>query len=374
MGFNCGIVGLPNVGKSTLFNAITAAGAQVADYPFTTIDPNAGIAPVPDKRLDELARIIKPEKVVPTTIEFVDIAGLVKGASKGEGLGNQFLAHIREVDAIAHIVRCFENKNVVHIYETIDPKRDIEIVEAELILKDLETVEKRIHEIERKAKSGDKKLKEELDIYCRLNQHLAEGRLARYFEHGHIAHIDVIPAVVIKDLHLLTDKPVMYVVNVDEEELTKGGAYIDAVYEIARKENARVVVICAEIEAEIAELPLEERGEFLKELGLDESGLDKVIREGYALLDLITFFTVFGHKEAHAWTVKRGATAPEAAGKVHTDFQKGFIRAEVMKYDDLVKLNSEQALRERGLLQIHGHDYVVQDGDVIHFRFNVSAQ
>jgi len=371
MGFNCGIVGLPNVGKSTLFNAITAAGAQVANYPFTTIDPNTGIAPVPDKRLDELARIIKPEKVVPTAIEFVDIAGLVKGASKGEGLGNQFLAHIREVDAIAHIVRCFESKNVVHIYETIDPKRDIEIVEAELILKDLETVEKRIHEIERKAKSGDKKLKEELDIYCRLKQHLAEGRLARYFEHGHITHIDIVPAMIIKDLHLLTDKPVMYVANVDEEGLTKGSAYVDTVHEIARKENARVVVICAEIEAEIAELPLEERAEFLKELGLEESGLDKVIREGYALLDLITFFTVYGHKEVHAWTVKRGATAPEAAGKVHTDFQRGFIRAEVMKYDDLVKFNSEQALREHGLLQIHGHDYVVQDGDIIHFRFSV---
>jgi GTP-binding protein YchF len=373
MGFNCGIVGLPNVGKSTLFNAITSAGAQVANYPFTTIDPNTGIATVPDKRLEAIADIIKPEKVVPTTIEFVDIAGLVKDASRGEGLGNQFLAHIREVDAIAHVVRCFENKDVVHIYETIDPKRDIEIVEAELILRDLDTVERRIHEIERRAKSGDKKLKEETEIYYRLRQHLAEGRLARYFEHGHIVHIDVVPAVVMRELHLLTDKPVMYVANVDEAGVIQGNPYVAVAQEVARKENARVAIICGKIEAEIAELPIEEREVFLKELGLTESGLDKVIREGYSTLDLITFFTFFGHKEVHAWTVKRGATAPEAAGRVHTDFQKGFIRAEVIKYEDLVRFKSEHDLRERGLVQIHGHDYIVQDGDIIHFKFSVAG-
>lgn len=364
MGFNCGIVGLPNVGKSTLFNAITAAGAKVANYPFTTIEPQTGIVAVPDQRLDTLAKIFKPPKVVPTTIGFVDIAGLVKNASKGEGLGNQFLSHIREVDAIAHVVRCFKNDDVSHIESELDPKRDIEIVETELLLKDLETVEKKQHEAEKKAKSGEKKIKQEIEFYNKLKNHLASGKPARTFslqeEEKNYFNL----------LHLLTVKPVMYVANVGEDGLTRENDYIKTVMEIARSEGAKMVLVDAEMEAEIADMPYQEREDFLKDLGLSESGLDKVIHEGYALLNLITFFT-HNEKELRAWTITKGTKAPQAAGKIHTDFERGFIRAEVIKYSDLVKYGSEHALREKGYLAVHGHDYVVEDGDVIFFRFNV---
>ncbi|MDI6766812.1 MAG: redox-regulated ATPase YchF [Bacteroidota bacterium] len=364
MGFNCGIVGLPNVGKSTLFNAITAAGAKVANYPFTTIEPQTGVVAVPDQRLEMLAKIFKPPKVIPTTIGFVDIAGLVKNASKGEGLGNQFLSHIREVDAIAHVVRCFKNEDVSHIESDLDPKRDIEIVETELLLKDLETVEKKLHEAEKKAKSGEKKIKQEVEFYIKLKNYLASGKPARTFSlHEEEKNY-------FNSLHLLTIKPVMYVANVGEDGLTRENDYIKAVLEIARNEGAKMVLVDAEMEAEIADMPYQEREDFLKDLGLSESGLDKVIHEGYALLNLITFFT-HNEKELRAWTVTKGTKAPQAAGKIHTDFERGFIRAEVIKYSDLLKYGSEHALREKGHLAVHGHDYVVEDGDVIFFRFNV---
>jgi hypothetical protein len=365
MGFNCGIVGLPNVGKSTLFNALTAAGADASNYPFCTIDPNVGVVTVPDPRLETLANMYRPEKVVPSTIEFVDIAGLVKGASKGEGLGNQFLSHIREVDAIAHVVRCFDDPNVVHVDGSVNPKRDIEVVEAELIFKDLETVERKRSDAERKAKAGDKKTKAEAEFYTRVREHLLSGRLAGY----HDARNDE-ERLWLRDLHLLTNKPVMYVCNVGEKDVSEENKYARAVRDIAGKEGARVVSVSAEIEAEIAELPLAERKSFLQNLGLLESGLDKVIREGYELLHLITFFTV-NPKELHAWTVRQGIVAPRAAGIIHSDFERGFIRAEVMKYDDLARLGSEHAVKESGHLRIEGHEYVVADGDVIFFRFNV---
>lgn len=365
MGFNCGIVGLPNVGKSTLFNAITAAGAEVANYPFCTIDPNVGVVAVPDFRIDAIAKIYKPAKIIPTAIEFVDIAGLVRGASKGEGLGNQFLSHIREVDAIAHVVRCFDDANVVHVDGTVNPKRDIEIVEAELVFKDLETVEKRIADTEKRAKAGEKKAKDELQFTLGLKEHLLKGRLARYFglrddEGGRW----------MREMHLLTNKPVMYVCNVHEKDVTDGNAYVAQVKEAAARENAKVVVISASLEAEVAELPLDERAGFLRELGLRESGLQQVIHEGYDLLHLITFFTV-GPKEVRAWTVRRGARAPEAAGIIHSDFEKGFIRAEIMKYEDLSRLGSEQVVKDNGLLHIEGKEYPIEDGDIVHFRFNV---
>lgn len=365
MGFACGIVGLPNVGKSTLFNAIAAAGAEAANFPFCTIDPNVGIVPVPDNRLDRIAQIFKPAQTIPTTLEFLDIAGLVRGASKGEGLGNQFLSHIRNVDAILHVVRCFDDPNIVHVDGSIDPRRDIEIIETELILKDLDTLDHRISETEKHAKSGDKKAREELIFYASLRQHLAGGRLARYFP----LHSED-QRMVLRDLHLLSNKPVMYVCNVHEKHLASEGGYVRQVRDVAAKESAKVVLISAEVEAEVAELPESERGPFLRELGLQESGLNQVIREGYDLLQLITFFTV-NPKELHAWTVRRGSTAPAAAGLVHTDFQKGFIRAEVMKFADLDRLGSEAALKEHGLLHIHGKDYLVEDGDVMFVRFNV---
>jgi GTP-binding protein YchF len=365
MGFACGIVGLPNVGKSTLFNAITAAGAEVANYPFCTIDPNLGVVSVPDNRLVRLTQIFKPAKTVPTTLEFLDIAGLVRGANKGEGLGNQFLAHIRNVDAILHIVRCFDDPNVIHVDGSVNPKRDIEIVETELILKDLETLDHRIAETERHAKTGDKKAREELTFFAALRVHLAAGRLARY----HTTHTEE-ENHLMRELHLLSAKPVMYVCNVHEKHYTSESAYVHQVREIAAKESAKVVLISAEVESEVAELPEAERADFLAGLGLQESGLHQVIREGYDLLQLITFFTV-NPKELHAWTIRKGTTAPAAAGTVHSDFEKGFIRAEVMKFSDLDRLGSEAALREHGLLHVHGKDYVVEDGDVVFVRFNV---
>ena len=364
MGFNCGIVGLPNVGKSTLFNAITAAGARVANYPFTTIEPQVGVVTVPDTRLDTLATIFKPPKVIPTTIEFVDIAGLVKNASKGEGLGNQFLSHIREVDAIVHVVRCFKNDDVVHVENDINPKRDIEIVETELLLKDLDTVDKKLHEVGKKAKSGEKKLKHEYDFYTKLINHLGAGKPARSFgcEEDEREYFHT--------LHLVTEKPTLCVANVDEDGLTKENEFVRAVRAVAEQNGSVVIVVDAEMEAEIAGMPYQEREQFLQDLGLSKSGLDKIIHEGYKLLNLITFFT-HNEKELRAWTIVRGTKAPQAAGKIHSDFERGFIRAEVMRYDDLVALRSEHAVKEKGLLAIHGHDYVVQDGDVIFFRFNV---
>jgi len=365
MGFNCGIVGLPNVGKSTLFNAITAAGAAAENYPFCTIDPNIGIVPVPDARLDALVKIYKPAKITPTAIEFVDIAGLVRGASKGEGLGNQFLSHIRDTNAICHVVRCFEDENVVHVDGSVNPKRDIEIIEAELILKDLETVEKKSSDAEKRAKSGDRKVKAEADFYSRIREHLLGGRLA-FYEKPETPDEELL----LRDLHLLTAKPVMYIANVDEKHLATESPYVAQVRELAAKEGAKVVVACTKIEAEIATMPYEEREQFLHELGVKESGLDQVIHEGYALLNLITFFTA-GPKEVRAWTIRRGSFAPQAAGEIHTDFERGFIRAEVMKCHDLLQLGSEAAVKEKGLLHSEGREYLVEDGDIMLFRFNV---
>jgi GTP-binding protein YchF len=363
LGFSSGIIGLPNVGKSTLFNVLASAHAHVANFPFTTVDRNVGIVPVPDGRLESLAAVFKPPKVIPTSIEFVDIAGLVNGASKGEGLGNQFLGHIREADALTHVVRCFKSENVVHVYNDIDPVRDIEIVETELVVKDLETVEKRVHDTEKHAKSGEKKYQAQLEFYSAVKKTLSEGKLIRQL---HLKEEEVL----LRDLHLLTDKPVMYLANVDEEGLSKPNEWVESVLEKGRKAGTSVLIVCAELEAELAELQPEERAAFLKDLGLEETGLSKVIREGYRLLDLITFFT-HNEKELHAWTIKRGTKAPQAAGRVHSDFEKGFIRAEVMKYSDVIAMGSEHALKEKGLLAVHGHDYIVEDGDVIYFRFHV---
>ena len=365
MGFTCGIIGLPNVGKSTLFNAITSAGAEASNYPFCTIDPNVGVVFVPDWRLGLLEKVYRPAKTTPTTIEFVDIAGLVRGASKGEGLGNQFLAHIRSVDAIAHVVRCFDDPNVVHVDGSVDPARDIEVVEMELILKDLDTTERNLAEAQKKSKSGDKKSKAEVEFCSRVRDHLHAGRLVRYFR---VAGED--EQVWMRDLHLLTNKPVMYLCNVHENDIGSETPHVRAVREIAAREGASVVSVSAEVEEEIAELPVEERKGFLASLGLEESGLDRVIREGYSLLQLITFFTA-NPKELHAWTVRRGTTAPEGAGEIHSDFQRGFIRAEVIRFDDLARLGTEQAVKDAGLLAIEGKDYRIQDGDVVFFRFHV---
>jgi GTP-binding protein YchF len=366
MGIRCGIVGLPNVGKSTLFNAITASSQAAAEnYPFCTIEPNTGIVTVPDSRMKDLSRIVQPEREVPTTIEFVDIAGLVKGAAQGEGLGNQFLTHIREVDAIAHVVRAFEDDNIIHVDGSVNPERDIEVIETELIFKDLETLDKKADAAQRKAKTGDPKAKAEVDYYTRLREHMAQGRLARYFP---LANDD--EKVWLREMHLLTAKPVLYVANTDENGMIKGNKHIDTIRAIAKREGAGVVPICAKIEMELVELPEEDREDFLHDLGLKEPGLHALVREAYALLGLQTYFTA-GKKEVRAWTVRQGAKAPEAAAVIHTDFEKGFIRAEVMKFKDFVRLGSEAAVKEAGLLKSEGREYTVEDGDIMHFRFNV---
>src|SRR5690606_38851012 len=363
MGIKCGIVGLPNVGKSTLFNALTAAGIPAENYPFCTIDPNVGVVTVPDPKLDALAEIVKPERVVPTVVEFVDIAGLVKGASKGEGLGNQFLAHIRETDAIAHLVRCFEDDDVTHVAGRVDPIDDIEVIETELMLADLETVQKSLTRAERAAKTNEKAAVARRDSLKRLLDALEAGRPIRSLE------LDANDLDVLRDLHLLTAKPVMYIANVVEDA---GDDYplVARVREFAAGQGAEVVAISASIEAEIARLPEDERAEFLKELGLSEPGLHRVIRAAYRLLGLKTFYTA-GQKEVRAWTVRKDATAYDAAGVIHTDFQRGFIRAEVIAYDSFVARGGEQGAREAGELRLEGKTYVVQEGDVIHFRFNV---
>ncbi len=366
MALQCGIVGLPNVGKSTLFNCLSNAKAQAANFPFCTIEPNVGVITVPDARLNKLAELVNPQRIVPNTIEIVDIAGLVKGASKGEGLGNQFLGNIRTTNAIIHVLRCFDDGNVIHVDGSVDPIRDKEIIDTELQLKDLDTVVKRIQKVEKMAKTGgDKDAKKTFNVLSVVKAHLESGKSAR------TAPISEEDFEFIDDLTLLTVKPVLYVCNVDEASVNTGNAYVDKVKEAVKDENAEVLIISAQIESEIAQLEdYEERKMFLEDLGLDESGVHKLIRAAYSLLDLATYFTA-GVQEVRAWTIEKGYTAPQAAGVIHTDFEKGFIRAEVIKYNDFVQFGSEAAVKEAGKLSVEGKTYIVEDGDIMHFRFNV---